>query len=144
MKQVYKCDFCEETFSNEIEAKIHEEHCGYNPKNKIYNSLIFRLSMIYGTLPSIIACALYEVANGELDYLYSEAERAGTANCFYAIYESKGKLLLAINKAKSVADEHKGRNSSTYKDIMKEYPEIFEAIVKTLRRKAWNEREGEG
>ena len=139
MTQVYKCDFCKETFPHETVARTHEEHCGRNPKNKINNSLIFRLSMIYESLPRIIACAVYEVANAELDYLYSETARANDTNCCYTIKQNQAKLMCAFADAKRVADKHEGRNSSTYKDVVKENPEIWQAIVETLQRKAWNE-----
>lgn len=139
MRQVYKCDFCEEFFSNEIQVKEHEEHCGRNPKNKINSKVLFRLSMIYETLPKIIACALHEVASPELDYLLAEVERASDTNCIYTIKQHQNRMLTNLSIAKSVEKKHCGRNSSTYKDVLKEYPEIFHAIVKTLQRKAWNE-----
>ena len=139
MKQVYKCDFCNEFFPNETEAKTHEEHCGHNPKNKVNNNLIFRLSMIYESLPRIIACALYEVASTELDYLYSETSRADDTNCFYAIKQNQVRILRALTDAGKVKKKQTGRNSTTYKDVMNENPEILTAIVKTLQRKAWNE-----
>lgn len=142
MKQVYKCDFCDEVFSNETEAKTHEEHCGRNPKNKINNSLIFRLSMIYETLPRIIACALHEVASADLPYLYSEVARADDSNCCYTVKMHQMKMLRSLLDAKKVKDKQAGRNSNTFKDVMREYPEIFAAIVKTLERRAWNEWEG--
>ena len=140
MKQVYKCDFCNEVFSSETEAEAHEKQCGYNPTNKLNDKLTFRLSMIYETLSKIIACALCEVAEDELDFLYSETNRASETNCPFTIYQHKGKMLWVLSEAKTVKRKHNGRNSSTYKDILKEYPEIFNAVVNTLKRKAWNER----
>lgn len=140
MKQVYKCDYCDEVFPSEAEAEKHEKQCGYNPKNKINDKLVFRLSMIYETIPKIIACSLCEVAEDELDWLYSEAERATETNCPFMINQHKGKMLWVLRAAKDVKEKHDGRNSSTYKDILKEYPELFEAVVATLKRKAWNER----
>lgn len=58
MKQVYKCDFCDECFTNKTEAIAHEDKCGRNPKNKINDRTVFRLAMIFDSLPAIIACAL--------------------------------------------------------------------------------------
>lgn len=139
MKRGYKCDFCKEFFSNETQAKEHEEHCDRNPKNKINSKVLFRLAMVYGTLPKIIACAVYEVAESELDYLLAESERASNTNCFYLIKQHQHRLLNDLVVARSVKNKHEGRNSSTYKDVLREYPEIFDAIVKTLQRKAWNE-----
>lgn len=141
MKQVYKCDFCNKTFETKADAEMHEERCGHNPNNKINNKLVFRLSMIYETLPRIIACALYEVANDELDFLYAETERADETNCPYTIKKNKNSMLYVLSSAETVKNKHTGRNSSTYKDVIKEYPELFQAMVDTLRRKAWNETE---
>ena len=76
MKRVYKCDFCDNIFESESEAEIHEKRCGHNPNNKINDKVVFRLSMIYDSLRKIIAGALYDVANDELDFLYTETEIA--------------------------------------------------------------------
>lgn len=140
MKQVYKCDFCDKVFPSETEAEAHEKQCGYNPKNKINDKLVFRLSMIYETLSKIIACSLHEVAKDELDWLYSEAERATETNCPFTIKQHKNQMLYVLKVAKDVKRKYEGRNSSAYRDVIKEYPEIFNAVVDTLKRKAWNER----
>lgn len=139
MRQVYKCDFCEDLFENETQAKEHEEHCGRNPKNKIESVVLFRLAMIYESFSRITACALHEVAASELEYLWKETHRASDTNCFYAIKRHQHRMLNNLDDAVRVKNKHQGRNSSTYKDVLKEYPEIYEAIVKTLQRKAWNE-----
>lgn len=139
MKQVYKCDFCDEVFESEAEAKAHEEKCGYNPDNVINDKLLFRLSMIYEDMQKIIACALYEVAKGELDYLYSELFRADDMNCPYTIKRNQSYMLWSVSTAKEVTNKHEGRNSSTYKDVIEQNPELFQAVVDTLERKAWNE-----
>lgn len=139
MKQCYKCDFCLYASCDEEAVRIHEESCGYNPKNKVKDPTLFRLSMIYNSLQDIIACALYNVAKERLCFLYDENERANSANCFFAIAQSKEKMRGAIYRAKTVTNKHTGRNSSTYKDIEKEYPELLQAMTATLRRKAWNE-----
>lgn len=139
MRQVYKCDYCDECFARETEAIDHEDRCGRNPKNKISNKTVFRLSMIFDSLPTIIACALYQVAADELEYLYQEAKRASDNNCPFTIKEQQGKMLFAISRAKDVMRKHSGRNSCTYKDVEKENPELLKAMIDTLSRKAWNE-----
>ena len=139
MKQVYKCDFCEECFTNETKAIAHEDKCGYNPKNKIKDRTVFRLAMILESLPKIIACALYEVAEDELDHLYQETKRANRKNCHFMIYDHKDKMLRVIVDAMDVTRKHNGRNSCTYKDVAKENPELLKAMIDTLSRKAWNE-----
>ena len=140
MKQVYQCDYCDECFSSEAEAMSHEYKCGRNPKNKITDRTVFRLSMIFESLSTIIACALYEVAADELDYLYLEVERANSRNCPYMIKEQQAKMLRVISAAMDVTRKHKGRNSCTYKDVARENPELLKAVIDTLNRKAWNEQ----
>lgn len=139
MKQVYKCDYCDTCFANETEAIEHEDKCGSNPKNKIKDRTVFRLAMIFNSLPKIIACALHEVAADELDYLHQETERANSYNCFFAIEEQKGKMLRVIVGARDVMRKHSGRNSCTYEDVARENPELLKAMIDTLTRKAWNE-----
>lgn len=140
MRQVYKCDYCDECFARETEARNHEDKCGHNPKNKISNRTVFRLSMIFHSLPTIIACALYEVAANELEHLYQETKRADSNNCAFVIKEQQLKMLMAISEAQNVMRKHSGRNSCAYKDVEKEYPELLNAMIDTLNRKAWNER----
>ena len=140
MKQVYKCDFCDEVFPNKTEAEEHEKRCGYNPENKINDKLVFRLSMIFESMLQILACALNEIAEDELDWLYCEVDRATQTNCPFTISRHKNKMLCVLREAKIVKNKHEGRNSSTYNDVNKEYPEIYKAVVETLKRKAWNER----
>lgn len=139
MKQVYKCDFCDEVFSNKTEAEEHEKRCGYNPKNKINDKLVFRLSMIVESLSKILACALNEIAEDELDWLYCETDRATRTNCPFMIYKHKNIMLRVLREAKLVKNKHEGRNSSTHNDVIKEYPELYNAVIETLKRKSWNE-----
>ena len=49
-------------------------------------------------------------------------------------------MLCVLREAKIIKNKHEGRNSSTYNNVNKEYPEIYKAVVETLKRKAWNER----
>lgn len=140
MKQVYQCDYCDEVFSSEAESISHEDKCGRNPKNKITDRTVFRLSMIFDSLPTIIACALHEVAADELDYLYKEVERANSCNCPFMIKQEQSKMLWALQAAMDVKRKHKGRNSCTYKDVERENPELLKAVIDTLNRRAWNER----
>lgn len=140
MTRVYKCDYCDKCFSNETEAITHEDECGRNPKNKIKDRTVFRLAMLFYSFPTVIACALHEVAADELDYLYQETERADSCNCPFMIKEQKSKMLSAISAARDVKRKHCGRNACTYKDVAKESPELLKAVIDTLNRKAWNEQ----
>lgn len=117
----------------------HEDKCGRNPKNEIKDRTVFRLDMIFDSLPEIIACALHDVAEDELDYLYQETERANSYNCPFMIKEQKGKMLRVIVDARDVTRKHSGRNSCTHKDVARENPELLKAMIDTLTRKAWNE-----
>lgn len=139
MKQVYKCDYCGTCFANETEAIEHEDKCGRNPKNRIKDRTVFRLAMIFHSLPAIIACALHEVAADELDYLRQETERANSYNCPFMINEQKGKMLRVIVDARDVMRKHSGRFSCTHEDVARENPELLKAMIDTLTRKAWNE-----
>ena len=139
MKQVYICDYCDECFFNESEAIAHEDKCGRSPKNKIKDRTVFRLAMIFDSLPAIIACALHEVAEDELDYLHQETARANSYNCPFMINEQKDKMLRVIVDARDVTRKHSGRNSCTHKDVARENPELLKAMIDTLTRKAWNE-----
>ena len=140
MKLVHKCDFCDACFTDETQAIAHEDKCGRNPKNKIKDRTVFRLAMIFHSLPAIIACALHEVAADELDYLYQETERADSYNCPFMINEQKSKMLRVIVDARDVMRKHRGRNSCTHKDVARENPELLKAVIDTLNRKAWNEQ----
>lgn len=140
MIQGFKCEFCNAFFDTEDKASRHEQSCDYNPKNKITDVTLFRLGMIYEELNDIISCALYEVEKERLDFLANEVNRASDSNCCYVIKRHQGRILSAINNAQTVNKKIEMRNSSKYKDVIKENPEIFKAMVDTLNRKAWNER----
>ena len=69
MKAVFKCDFCDETFDNEIEAVEHEKKCSRNPENKITDCTITRLSMILHKLNEIIGAVISDLRDDQIDLL---------------------------------------------------------------------------
>ena len=139
MKAVFKCDFCEETFGNEIEAVEHEKKCGRNPKNKITDCTITRLSMILYELNCIIGAVISDVRSEQIDFLIEENERADKNNCQFTVYQSKGKADYIFRNALRSKNDRKGLRTTQYDDVLKNYPELYDAFKKTLERKAYNE-----
>ena len=140
MKKVFKCDYCGETFATESEAIDHENNCGRNPKNKIINKTIFRLSMIFLEFQEILASAVHKYGVQDFDYLISEIDRASENNCPYMVFENKARIRNCLIEAESIDCKRKGLNRTALQDVEKKYPEILEAATKTLQRPAWNER----
>ena len=138
MRQTWQCDYCGEVFLTKEEAAEHEKNCGRNPGNKITDPTIFRLAMILDGLPSIIAAALYELRD-DLPHLICEAERAGTNNCPYMIYEQRYRIIECLQKAQGIASRRKTLKTTKLQDIEKHYPELLTAILDTLKRPAFNE-----
>lgn len=140
MKQVYKCDFCNECFSSEQEAKQHEEKCTCNPKNKIEDETVFRLAMILYEFTDILATVMVKHNEEKIPFILSEFERAGENNCPFMVNQYKGRALYALNVAKDIKRKREGLKTTKYEDILKQYPELVNAIEQTLSRPAWNER----
>lgn len=139
MKTVFKCDFCEKTFENEIEAVEHEKECGKNPENKITDCTITRLSMILYELNRIVGAVISDVRSEQIDFLIEENERADKFNCQFTVYQNKGKAAFIFKEALHSKDDRKGLKTTQYDDVLKHYPELYEAFKKTLERKAYNE-----
>lgn len=139
MRQTWQCDYCGKVFSTKEEAAEHEKNCGRNPKNKITDPTISRLSMILDELPWIIAAALYELRD-DLPHLICEVERAGTNNCPYTIYEHRYRMIDCLQKAQEIANSRRPIKTTKFQDMEKHYPELLAAISNTLERPAYNER----
>lgn len=140
VKQVYKCDFCMECFSSEQEAKQHEEKCPCNPKNKIEDKTVFRLAMILYEFTDILATALTNHDEEKIPFVLGEFERADENNCPFMIHQEKGRALYALRRAKDIKRKREGLRTTKYEDVLKQYPELVNAIEQTLNRPAWNER----
>lgn len=139
MKAVFKCDFCDETFENEIETVEHEKKCSRNPENKITDCTITRLSMILYELNEIIGAVISDLRGKQIDLLIEENERADSENCPFTIYQNKGRTNFILKEAVRSKHDRKGLKTTRYDDVLKHYPELYEAFKKTLERKAWNE-----
>ena len=139
MKAVFKCDFCEETFENEIEAVEHEEKCGRNPENKITDCTITRLSMILYDLNEIIGAVISDFGDERIDFLIEETGRADRCNCPFTVYQYKDRADFIFREAVRSKNGRKGLKTTRYDDVLKRYPELYEAFKKTLERKAYNE-----
>ena len=140
MKQVYKCDFCAECFSSEQEAMQHEEKCSCNPKNKIEDKTVFRLAMILYQFTDILATALTNHNEEKIPFIFSEFERADENNCPFMIHQEQARALYALRSAETIKRKREGLKTTKYEDILKNYPELVNAIEQTLNRPAWNER----
>lgn len=141
MKYVWKCDYCTATFLVKEEADEHEKKCGHNPANKVKDKMIFRLAMLYHELQDIIAASIIRTGVQDLDRLRQEIDRADEANCSFAVYERKRQIENCLLRAKSVQRKREGLKTTQFEDMEKHYPELCEAITKTLQRQAWNEWE---
>lgn len=142
MKNVWKCDYCEKTFSIEEIAKEHEESCGKNPKNKITNKTILRLSMIYEEMDCIIASALAKTEIHDYDVLLSEIMRANKYNCPFTVYQNRQRIVNCIQKSVSIQSKRMGLKKTRLQEIEAEYPELLAAATQTIERRAWNEWDG--
>ena len=139
MQAVFKCDFCEKTFENELETVKHEKECGKNPENKITDCTITRLSMILYELNRIIGAVISDVRSEQIEYLIEENERADENNCQFTVYKSKGKADFIFKDALHSKNDRKGLRTTQYDDVLKNYPELYDAFKKTLELKAYNE-----
>ena len=59
MKQVYKCEYCDEISENKLEIQEHEKICGRNPKNKIDDEIILKLSRLNNHVIESLIYILY-------------------------------------------------------------------------------------
>ena len=93
MKQVYKCEFCEEISEDKETILKHEKECGSNPKNKITNEMVLKLSRIYEHFEdSLIYVLLQDYTKKDIDFYIDEFDRAQNNNCPASIFENKREL----------------------------------------------------
>lgn len=93
MKQVYQCEYCNETLENSIEMDKHEKECGSNPKNKISDKVVIKLSRIYEHFKDGLIYVLLEDFDEEIISFYeNEFERATSNNCPASVFENKREL----------------------------------------------------
>lgn len=73
MKQVYKCEFCYETFDCAEEALQHEKICSHNPENEITDKTATRLAMLMYEFPRIVATALARLCEEKIPFLRQQS-----------------------------------------------------------------------
>lgn len=139
MKKVYKCDFCEKTFSTESGAVEYEKKCSKNPQNKITDCTITRLAMILHHLYEIIGAAISDIRENDIAFLLEETERADDCNCPFTVKEKQNMILYLLRGCRDIKSKRIGLNTTKYDDIIKDYPELYLAFKATLERKAYNE-----
>lgn len=125
MEQVYKCEFCDEISKNKAEIEKHEKECGYNPKNKINDEIIKKLSRVKESVEDAIMYVILTDYNNKLDYFYDECDRATNKNCVASIYEQKDEIQYLISRAKRIEKEEIKR---FLKITKRDKPEFIEAI----------------
>lgn len=125
MKQVFKCEYCEEISENKTEIEEHEKQCGYNPKNEIDNKTILKLSGIPESVEDAIIYVLLADYKKDLNYFFDEFDRATSRNCVASIYKKKSYIKGIISRAKGIEkEEFKWFMNITQRDK----PEFIEAI----------------
>lgn len=125
MKKVYKCEFCDEVSEYEKQIIEHEKICGYNPKNKIDNEVIKKLSSIRNSFEDAIIYILLTDYKNDLEFFYDEYERATETNCIASIYEEKERIQYLISRAKNIEKQE----LKWFLDITKrDKPEFINAI----------------
>lgn len=131
MKQVYQCEYCDEILENRDEMSKHEKKCGRNPKNRIDNETVIKLSRIYGHFTdSLIYVILNDFSEEKIKFYDNEFERATNNNCPASIYENKRKIHNVF-----VSVDYFRRNETNYfnKITKRDNPELIEAIRTFLR-----------
>lgn len=131
MKIVYECEFCDETSEDKEKILLHEKSCGSNPKNKIKDETVLKLSRIQEHfIDSLIYVLLNDFTEERLEFYNEEFVRATRTNCSASIYENKEAL-----KNVFIDVRHFRHNETKYfKDITsRDNPELIDAIRTYLR-----------
>ena len=111
-----------------------------NPKNKIEDKTVFRLAMLLYKFTDILATALTNHNEEKISFVLGEFERADENNCPIMVHKEKGRALYALRHAQYIKRKREGLKTTKYEDVLKQYPELVNAIEQTLNRPAWNER----
>lgn len=131
MKQVYKCEFCDEISKNKIKIQEHEKICGYNPKNKIDNEIVLKISRLYEHVEESLIYILLSEYGKKIDFYIDEFDRATKTNCPASIYENKDELCSILSRAKRIERES---DFKWFMEITKrDNPELIQAIKTYLK-----------
>ena len=131
MKKVYKCEFCDEIMEDKIEMNKHEIECGSNPKNKIKDEIVIKLSRIYDHfIDSLVYVLLNDFKEEKIKFYEGEFERASRNNCPASVNENKREMESVFIDVK-----HFRYNETKYfKDItLRDNPEFIESIRTYLK-----------
>ena len=139
MRQGYICNYCKKFFESEMETIEHEKACSRNPENKVDDKTIHRTAMLLHDICDVISCCLSDLGDERIEFLLSEIQRADECNCFCYIYQSKYKIDAILSGALHCKSSRKPIKTTKYEETKSCYPELFEAIKKTLDRPSSNE-----
>ena len=139
MKKGYVCDYCGKFFDSADNANEHEKVCTKNPENKVNDNTLHRVSMIMSYFEKALSCALSDKETEYLEFLVSEIERTGKDNCFYLLYDYKHKIAAILRDAMNCKCKRAQLKTTKYEECEKKYPEMLDAIKRTLERPAYNE-----
>lgn len=100
MEQVYKCEYCMFAFDKDKSMiEKHEKECGGNPKNKITDETLIRLSRIKGVVDDVITYILLTKLKDKRICFKDEVNRASKYNCPASLYEQAKHLNFLIDKS---------------------------------------------
>lgn len=126
MKQVYQCEYCDETSISRNEMIKHEKYCERNPENKINNEIVLKLSRIKDDfIDSLIYVLLNDYKEKDIKFYSDEFKRATDRNCPASIYENKNMMYSIFSK---VVYFRKNETRYFNERIKKDNSELIKAI----------------
>ena len=130
MKQVYKCEYCSWVFDEDKSVvEKHEEECGGNPKNKITDETLIKLSRLRDILDDVIVYLFLTKYKDKRIFFKDEVLRASNKNCPASVYEQANNLRCLLGRSWRIQREDlKWFLNITERD----YKDIIEAIIKFL------------
>ena len=132
MEIVYLCNFCEEYFKEKDEAEKHEDVCGGNPKNKITNKEVLKLSRIKDDFEEALEYMfLFKYNENDLEVFKKEFNRATANNCPASIYENAKYILDIIRSTEYIRAD---TNLKWFKNIVeRDNSRFIDAIEKYMK-----------
>ncbi len=132
MRTVYECDFCGKRFESTKMCAQHEIICGRNPKNKITDKLLIKASELLTDFEDVLSIAISEVCGNEIEEMKKDAERAGTDNCPFTVYERKYVLKNVLIKAERANHKLHGLKGTEKDFWRRRYQYLIDAVKKEL------------
>ena len=129
MKQVYKCEYCSTNGEDKKIIEEHEEECGSNPKNKITDETLIKLSKLGEMLEDVITYLFLTKYKDKRIFFKDEVIRANRNNCPASVYEQSNNLRCLLGRSWQIQEkELKWFLNITERD----YKDIIEVITKYL------------